>query len=62
MQLHVIMVPGGYHLVDSNGKLHVEQPFDPEKPFIAGVPQPFDSEAAAAAHAEAVLSAFQPAE
>ena len=55
------LIPGGYVLMHE-GRPVIEQPFDPEKPFIAGVPQPFDSEAAAAAHAEAVLSAFQPAE
>lgn len=51
------LIPGGYQ-VYMNGVLYFDQPFDPEKPFINGEGQPFDSEEAARAHAEALIEAL----
>jgi len=57
------LIPGGY-LIYMDGEPYIMQDFDPEKQFIDGVPQPFDSEAAAQAHADAViadaLKAYEP--
>lgn len=52
--MKITLIIGGYR-IDGDG-ICVIQDFDPAKPFIDGKGQPFDSEAAAQAHAEAVVA------
>ena len=52
--MQITIIPGGYRIEAEN--FRVIQEFDPSKPFIDGVGQPFDSEAAALAHAEAIVA------
>lgn len=54
------LIDGGYRVFDA-GRLVIDQPFDPNKPFVGGVPQPFDDDAAATAHAEAMIASMTPA-
>lgn len=51
------LVPGGY-IVRADGLPWVVQDFDPQKPFVNGAGQPFDSDAAAQAHAEALIASM----
>ncbi len=52
--MNITLIPGGYR-IDAEG-FCVIQAFDPAKPFIDGVGQPFDSDAAAQAHADALVA------
>lgn len=53
--MQITLTNGGYRIDGDN--FLVLQEFDPSKPFIDGKGQPFDSEAAALAHAESVVAA-----
>lgn len=53
--MQITLIPGGYR-IDGDG-FRVLQAFDPSKPFIDGAGQPFDSDEAALAHAQAVVDA-----
>lgn len=52
--MNITLIPGGYR-IDGDG-FCIIQNFDPAKPFIDGAVQAFDSDAAAQAHAEAVVA------
>lgn len=52
--MNTTLINGGYRIDGENFK--IVQDFDPAKPFLGGVPQPFDSADAAAAHAAAVIA------
>lgn len=58
MEYAIEYLENGY-VIKANGELYIDQPYDPDKPFIDGVPQPFDSPEAAQAHAEAMLLILQ---
>lgn len=60
MEYTLEYIDGGYRIF-ADGRLYIDQPFDPAKPFIAGEGQPFDDDAAAQAHAEATVAALTPA-
>ncbi len=49
------LIPGGY-VIYLDGQTYIYQDFDPQKPFIDGNGQPFDSEDAARADAERVIA------
>lgn len=55
--MKVTLIQGGYRI--DGDSVCVIQDFDPEKPFINGVGQPFDSEADAKAHAESVVAGLE---
>lgn len=52
--MQIILIDGGYQI--EGDSFRIIQDFDPAKPFIDGKGQPFDSEAAAQAHAESVVA------
>lgn len=60
MTLTYELIQGGYRIF-ADGQLLIDQPFDPAKPFIDGAGQPFDDDAAATAHAEAMIASMTPA-
>lgn len=53
--MNITLIPGGYR-IEGDG-FRVIQAFDPSKPFIDGAGQPFDSDAEALVHAQAVVDA-----
>jgi len=61
MNLNIALVPGGYFILDDD-KILVDQSFDPEKPFVGGQGQPFDTDEIALAHAQVTLEAMTPQE
>lgn len=52
--MKITLITGGYR-IEGDG-FRIIQDFDPAKPFIDGKGQPFDSAAAAQAHAESVVA------
>lgn len=58
MDYQIEYLDRGY-LIKLGDQVYISQEFDPEKPFVDGVPQPFDTQDAAVAHATAVLATLQ---